>query len=206
MMVGPQIMSAVIFVTTPSAVRVSLGFLGGVAVATAAGVALTWGLAAALGSAVDLGNRDDNGSGGKIIQYVLVGLLAASMAKNWFGRATAEPPKWLGTLMPADLKKAFKVGLLVILLMPSDIVIMLTVGVHLEQSDSGYAPALPFIALTILVAAIPLLAPDPVPPAGRIRRAGGAGVGRHSWLAHQHHRLRDLHRPDPHLRQAHIPA
>ncbi|GAA2665667.1 GAP family protein [Streptomyces vastus] len=158
MMVGPQIMSAVIFVTTPSAVRVSLGFLGGVAVATAAGVAIALGLAAALGSAVDLGGTDDKGSGGKIIQYVLVGLLAASMAKNWFGRATAEPPKWLGTLMTADPRRAVKVGLLVILLMPSDIVIMLTVGVHLEQSDSGYAHALPFIALTVLVAAIPLLA------------------------------------------------
>jgi hypothetical protein len=61
---------------------VSLGFLGGVAVATSAGVAIAWGLAAALGR----------------------------------------------------------------------------VGVHLEQSDSGYAHALPFIALTVLVAAIPLLA------------------------------------------------
>lgn len=159
MMVGPQIMSAVIFVTTPSAVHVSLGFLGGVAVvATAAGVALAWGLAAAPGNAVDLGSRDDNGSGGKIIQYVLVGLLAASTAKNWFGRATAEPPKRLGTLMTVSPKRAFKVGLLVILLMPSDIAIMLTAGVHLEQSDSGYERALPFIALTVLVAAIPLLA------------------------------------------------
>ncbi|WP_268978656.1 GAP family protein [Streptomyces ureilyticus] len=60
---------------------------------------------------------------------------------------------------------------------------MLTVGVHLEQSDSGYAAALPFIALTILVAAIPLLA--------RLlfhRRAESAApavrewVGTHGWL------------------------
>jgi len=46
MMVGPQIMSAIIFVTTPRAVRVSSAFLLGVAVATTVGVAITRGLAA----------------------------------------------------------------------------------------------------------------------------------------------------------------
>ncbi|MCP3819269.1 GAP family protein [Streptomyces sp. A3M-1-3] len=158
MMVGPQIMSAVIFVTTPRAVRASLGFLAGVAVGTTVGVAIMWGVAALLGSAVDLGDSSDKGSAGRIIQYVLVGLLAAGMVKNWVGRATAEPPKWLGTLMTAGPMRAFKVGVLVILLMPSDIVVMLTVGVALVQSDSGFAEALPFIALTVLVAGLPLIA------------------------------------------------
>ncbi|WP_345571846.1 hypothetical protein [Streptomyces plumbiresistens] len=52
MMVGPQIMSAIIFVTTSRAVRVSSAFLLGVAVGTAVGVAIACGLAALLGSAV----------------------------------------------------------------------------------------------------------------------------------------------------------
>ncbi|MFE9642837.1 GAP family protein [Streptomyces sp. NPDC006365] len=140
-------------------------------------MAIAWGLAAALGSPVELGSTEDNGSDGKIIQYVRVGLLAASMARNWFGRATAEPPKWLGTLMAADPRRAFKVGPLVILLMPSDILIMLTVGVHLERSNSGYAHAFPFVALTVLVAAIPFFQPGscstggPNPP----RRRCGSG-------------------------------
>jgi hypothetical protein len=40
--------------------------------------------------------------------------------------------------------------------MPSDI-IMLTVGVNLVQNNAGLIAALPFIAATVLVAALPLL-------------------------------------------------
>ncbi|WP_369169071.1 GAP family protein [Streptomyces sp. R28] len=153
MMIGPQIMSAIIFVTAPRAVRVSLGFLLGVAVAATVGTAITWGLA----SAFDLGDPGDGGSSGKIIQYVLVALLAAAAIKNWVRRETIQPPKWLGTLMSADAKQALKVGLLVILLMPSDIIVMLTVGTNLAQTDADFVAALPFIAATVLVAALPLL-------------------------------------------------
>ncbi|WP_128428183.1 GAP family protein [Streptomyces cyaneus] len=153
MMAGPQIMSAIIFVTTPRAVRVSLAFLGGVAVATTVGTAITWSLA----SLFDLGDPGDSGSSGKIIQYVLVGFLVAAAIKNWVRRETIQPPKWLGTLMAADPGKALKVGLLIILLMPSDIVVMLTVGTNLAQADANFAEALPFIAATVLIAALPLL-------------------------------------------------
>jgi uncharacterized protein involved in cysteine biosynthesis len=45
----------------------------------------------------------------------------------------------------------------VILLMPSDIIIMLTVAVNLEQNDLGLVAALPFIVATVLIAALPLL-------------------------------------------------
>lgn len=157
MMLGPQIVSAIIFVTTPRAVRVSLGFLAGVALAATVGTAVMRGLAALLGSAVDLGSSTDNSPAGQIIQYVLVGLLAAAALKSWLGRATAEPPTWMRTLMSADPGRAFKVGLLVVLVMPSDLLIMLTVGANLETNGASFAEALPFIALTVLVAALPLL-------------------------------------------------
>ncbi|MEC4019610.1 GAP family protein [Streptomyces sp. H27-D2] len=71
-------------------------------------------------------------------------------------RETAEPPKWLGTLMDAGPKRALETGLLVIMLMPSDLVVMLTVGSHLEQHDVGVGAALPFIGATVLIAALPL--------------------------------------------------
>ncbi|WP_079054263.1 GAP family protein [Streptomyces graminilatus] len=157
MMVGPQIVSAVIFVTTPKAVRVSLAFLLGVAVAATTGVAIMRGLAALLGSAVDLGDSSNTGSVGLVIQYVLVGLLLAAAVKNWVRRETIEPPAWLGTLMTAGPRRALKVGLLIILLMPSDLIVMATVGVHLEQSGASFGSALPFIGLTVLIAALPLL-------------------------------------------------
>lgn len=54
MMAGPQIMSAVIFVTSKEAVRLSLAFQLGVAVATTVGTAIATGLVSALG--LDLGD------------------------------------------------------------------------------------------------------------------------------------------------------
>jgi len=92
-----------------------------------------------------------------VIQIVLIGLLVAAALKNYLGRATVEPPAWLGKLLEADPKQALKTGLLVILVMPSDLVIMLTVGVNLETNGSAFVDALPFIAATTFVAALPLL-------------------------------------------------
>jgi len=158
MMAGPQILSAIIFVTAKKAVRVSLAFLAGVLVATTAGVAAAKGLAALLGGSISLGDSSDSGSTGVIIQIVLVGLLLAAAVKSYLGRRTAEPPKWLGTLQEADPRRGLKTGLLLILLMPSDIVIMLTVGTNLEQNHASVVTALPFIGATVLVAALPLLA------------------------------------------------
>jgi threonine/homoserine/homoserine lactone efflux protein len=157
MMAGPQIMSAIIFVTTPKPLKTSASFIVGVAVAATVGVAIALALAFLLDNSVSLGNSSDSGSAGHIIQYLLVGLLVALALKNYLRRETVEPPRWLGTLMSADPKQALKTGLLVILLMPSDIIIMLTVGANLAQNNAGLLAALPFIAATVLVAALPLL-------------------------------------------------
>src|SRR5215218_8764236 len=157
MMAGPQIMSAIIFVTAPKPLKISTPFIVGVAIATTAGVLIALAIASLLGSSVSLGDSSDNGSTGHIIQYLLVGALVALAVKNYLGRETVEPPKWLGALQSADSKKALMTGLLVIFLMPSDIIIMLTVAVNLVQSKSEFLSALPFIGATILVAAVPLL-------------------------------------------------
>jgi hypothetical protein len=157
MMAGPQIMSAIIFVTASKPVKVSASFIAGVAIATTLGVAITLAAVSLLGSSVSLGDSSNSGSAGHIIQYLLVGALVALAVKNYLGRETAEPPKWLGALQSADSNKALKTGLLVILLMPSDIIILLTVAVNLVQSGAGFLAALPFIGATILVAALPLL-------------------------------------------------
>ncbi|QKV91438.1 GAP family protein [Streptomyces sp. NA02950] len=157
MMAGPQIVADVILVTTRRPVRVSLAFLLGVAIATTAGVALTRGIFALLGSAVSPGSPEQRGSAATVLQLVLVGLLVAAAVKNYVKRETVEPPKWLGSLMEAGPGRALVTGLLIILCMPSDIVVMLTVGASLEQYDEGLVEALPFIGLTVLIAALPLL-------------------------------------------------
>jgi hypothetical protein len=155
MMAGPQIMSAIIFVTAEKAVPVSLAFVGGVAFATTLGVAVMYVLGNALD--IDLGDSSDSGSSGSVAQYALIALLVLGALKNYVRRETVEPPKWLGKLQQAGPKEALRTGLLVILLMPSDILILLTVGTNLEQTNSSFSDALPFIGATVLVAALPLI-------------------------------------------------
>jgi hypothetical protein len=155
MMVGPQIMSAIIFVTTGRPIQTSLVFIAGVGVATTVGVAIALGLQELFD--ISLGGSDSSTSSGNVVQYVLIGLLVLAALKNWRGRETVEPPKWLGTLMNADWKQGLKVGLLVILLMPSDIIIMLTVATNLAQNGGSLADALPFVGATVLIGALPLI-------------------------------------------------
>jgi len=156
MLAGPQIMSAIIFVTAPKPLKVSASFIVGVAIATTVGVTIALAFVSLLDNSLPLGDSSNNGSIGDIIQYLLVGALVALAVKNYLGRETVEPPRWMGTLMSADAKRALLTGLLVILVMSSDI-ITLTVGVNLAQNNAGLIVALPFIGATVLVAALPLL-------------------------------------------------
>jgi hypothetical protein len=155
MMAGPQIISAIIFVTAEKPMPVSLAFVAGVGIATTVGVLLMYALGKAL--ELDLGDSSDSSSSGSIIQYALIALFALGAIKNYVRRETVEPPKWLGKLQEAGPKDALRTGLLVILLMPSDLIILLTVGTNLYHNNSSFADALPFIAATTLVAALPLL-------------------------------------------------
>jgi hypothetical protein len=157
MMAGPQIMSAIIFVTSERALKNSIAFVFGVLVATTIGVAALRGILSLLGDSVSLGDSSDNGSAGRIIQFALVALLVAAAIKNYVGRETVEPPKWLGKLQQADPRQALRTGLLVILFMPSDLIVMLTVATNLEQSGHSLGAAVPFILATALIAALPLL-------------------------------------------------
>jgi hypothetical protein len=155
---GPQIMSAIIFITTPKALKLSAAFLAGVVIAVTVGVTITYTLANVLGKGVSLGDPSDSGSLGNIIQYVLVGLLVFLSIKSYVGRETSEPPQWLGALQNASPRTAFTTGLLLLSVFPSDLVILVTVGINLAQQNASLLAALPFVAATIFIAALPMLA------------------------------------------------
>ncbi|MBA2534697.1 MAG: GAP family protein, partial [Rubrobacter sp.] len=142
----------------PRPVKVSAAFVAGVAIATTVGVLVALALVSLLGNSVSLGRSSNGGSVGHAIQYVLVGLLIAAAIRNYLQRETAQPPRWMGALQNADPRRAFMTGLLLIWVMPSDLVIMVTVGVNLAHSGASPVAALPFVAATTLVAALPMLA------------------------------------------------
>jgi hypothetical protein len=153
---GPQIMSALIFVTAAKPLKLSAYFMAGVVIAVTVGVTITFTLASVLGGGT-LGDPSDGGSIGNIIQYVLVGLLVILSIRSYLTRATSEPPRWLGAMQNANPRTAFLAGLLLLSIFPSDFVVLMTVGVNLAQSGSGLLAAVPFVAATILIAALPVL-------------------------------------------------
>src|SRR5215203_3538843 len=155
---GPQIMSAIIFVTATKPLKLSAYFLAGVVIAVTVGLTVTYTLASVLGNSVSLGDSSDSGSLGNIIQYVLVGLLVFLSIKSYVGRETSEPPRWLGTMQNAKPSTAFTTGLLLLSVFPSDLVVLVTVWINLAHSNASLLAALPFGAATIFIAALPVLA------------------------------------------------
>ena len=154
---GPQIMSAIIFVTANKPLRLSAYFLAGVVIAVSVGVTLTYILATTLGNSISFGDPSDSGSLGNIIQYVLVGLLVLLSIKSYVGRESSEPPRWLGAMQNAKPRTAFLAGLLLLSVFPSDFVVLMTVGINLAQNNSSLLAAVPFMAATIFIAALPVL-------------------------------------------------
>jgi hypothetical protein len=154
---GPQIMSAIIFVTSSKPIKLSAYFMAGVVIAVTVGVTITYTLASVLGGSISLGDPSDSGSIGNIIQYLLVGLLVFASIRSYLTRQTSEPPRWLGAMQNAKPRQAFLAGLLLLSIFPSDLVILITVGTNLAQHNVGMVAALPFIGATILIAALPVL-------------------------------------------------
>ena len=154
---GPQIMSAIVFVTAPKPLKLSAYFLAGVVIAVTAGVTVTYTLASVLGNSISLGDPSNSGSIGNIIQYVLVGLLVFLSIRSYVRRETSEPPRWLGALQNAKPRTAFTTGLLLLSVFPSDLMILVSVGVNLSQQNASLLGAVPFIVATILIAALPVL-------------------------------------------------
>lgn len=151
MLAGPQIMSAFLFLTTRRAVATSAAFVAGVAVAASAGVWVARWLAGLLPL-----TRGD-GALGEWLQYGLAAVLLVVALDNWLRRAEVRPPRWLGRLLEAGPGTGFRVGLLLIGLFPSDVLVMLTVGLQLARQGLPWTAALPFLVATVLLAAAPLL-------------------------------------------------
>jgi hypothetical protein len=154
---GPQIMSALIFITASKPLKLSAAFLAGVVIAVSVGLTITYTIARVLGNSISLGDPSDTSSIGNIIQYVLVALLVFLAIKNYVRRESIEPPRWLGALQNAEPKTAFTTGLLLLSVFPSDFVILVTVGMNLAQNNASLVAGLPFVLATILIAALPVL-------------------------------------------------
>ena len=159
MMAGPQILASIIFVTSrKGAIKVSLAYLIGILLAATVFISVVFTVARLLGISADAAGHAPKKL--NVVEVILISLLILASLRSYLSRATAKPPKWLLKLQDTTPSGAFKLGLLLICFMPGDVVVMITIGLHLAGHGSAATDLLsiiPFLAAVMFIAAAPLL-------------------------------------------------
>jgi hypothetical protein len=171
MVMGPQILTAIFLVTSREPVKNSGALLIGVVLAACISMVIWFGLYEVLGI------NPPSGSGPSTADYVVAGLLAVAAIHTFLGRHEAGVPKWMTALQSAEPKRAFSLGFLLILLMPTDIVAVISTVHWLHDNHDNLLHGWPLVAATTLLMALPIL--------GYLllgRRARQAMPGIRDWL------------------------
>ncbi len=171
MVMGPQILTAIFLVTSHEPVKNSGALLTGVLLAASLSILIWFGLYEVLSI------NPRSGSGPSTADYVVAGLLAVAGIHTFLGRHHASVPKWMTTLQQAEPKRAFSLGFLLILLMPTDIVAVISTVHWLHDNHDNLLHGWPLVAATTLLMALPIL--------GYLmlgRRAREAMPGIRDWL------------------------
>jgi threonine/homoserine/homoserine lactone efflux protein len=154
MVAGPQIISATLLATSQDARRNSLAFVAGVALAITLGTLVAYWLFSLVETSA---GADSESTVGTVIDWLVIVLLLVLLVRVFARRKNTEPPKWMGRLQTADGRLSFRLGLLLFLVMPTDIITMLTVGGYLARRGDPWWNTVPFLLLTLLLAGLPLL-------------------------------------------------
>jgi hypothetical protein len=148
MVAGPQILSVIFLATSREWRRNSALFVVGAGLSISTVTALAYFLG--------IGSRSAGGSN-RLLSTVVLVLIVAAMISTFLGREDSEPPTWMGTLERATPRFSFRLGFLLLGFFPTDIVTSVAVGAHLASNDLPLVDAAPFVALTLLLLALPSL-------------------------------------------------
>ncbi len=152
MVMGPQILTAIFLVTSGKPVKNSIAMLVGVVLAASLSIAIWYGLSSVIGIS------PPQGSGPSTTDFVVSGLLVLAIIHTFRGRGKAEVPKWMSALQEAEPKRAFSLGFLLILLMPTDIVAVISTAHWIHNNDLSVWHGWPLVAITTLLMALPIAA------------------------------------------------
>jgi hypothetical protein len=152
MVAGPQIISSFFLATSEDPRRTSLAYIAGAGISVAVGTTIVYVVSRVL----DLGSEPRGGSVDPI-DYVVLVVLVVLAVRTYLGRKDSRPPKWMGKLMTATPRFSFRLGALLFIAMPTDVLTMVTVGTYLARQNLSLAWAIPFFAVTLLFVSLPLL-------------------------------------------------
>jgi hypothetical protein len=148
MIAGPQILSAIFLATSENWRRNSLAYVGGAALSITAIITIAF--------FVGDGASNEGASNDALYIVVLVLLVAAAL-HVFLTRKTAEPPKWMGKLQTATPGFSFRLGFLLLGVFPTDILTSFAVGTYLATHGDPWWHLLPFLAVTLLFLALPMI-------------------------------------------------
>jgi hypothetical protein len=152
MVMGPQILTSIFLVTSREPVKNSLAMLIGAALGVCTSILVWYGLVKAL----HISPRE--GGGPSTADYVVAGLLVLLAIHVFRGRGKAKVPKWMTALQEAEPKRAFSLGYLLILLMPTDIIAVIATANYLRDHHMNQVHGWSLVAATVALLAIPLAA------------------------------------------------
>lgn len=155
MIAGPQIITAIFLVSGRDPKRNSLAFLAGAGLAVLVALTVWFAVFHVVRGA---GGGSKNDATRHVIDWVVLLVLLALMVMIFARRKRSQPPKWMSKLQEAKPRMAFGLGFVLFLAMPSDEATMLAVAGSLAGHDKPWWHMLPFLFLTLLLLALPLLA------------------------------------------------
>ncbi len=91
------------------------------------------------------------------MDWIVAGLLAVLALRVWMTRGEADVPKWMSALQEAEPRRAFTLGFLLILLMPTDIAATISTANLMRESGLDAIDGWPLVAGTVFLMALPFL-------------------------------------------------
>jgi len=154
MMLGPQITVSVFLVTSRDPIRNSLAYIGAITATVTIGIIVAAEIAKLIGADPDNSGTSDTG---QVVKYALVAALAVLSLRTFLKRDEVEAPKWMASLQDATPRSAARLGLLLILLMPTDVMVILGTAGYLVANGLNWYDSWPLVLATVLFAATPLI-------------------------------------------------
>ncbi|MEO3766107.1 GAP family protein [Streptomyces sp. B8F3] len=153
MIAGPQIVTSFFLATSGRWAANSIAYLGGAAISVTTTVTVAYFVA----KGVDHSAGGHKAAVDRGIDGIVLVLMLFLIVRVYLNRGKSEPPKWMSRLQTAEPKFALLIGLALMGVFPTDIASSVAAGFHVERSGDPWWQCLPFVALTLLLLAIPAL-------------------------------------------------